>query len=64
MARIACTLFSSSLSMLSSLGKRRFVHSSSTVSSNFGTTTSQPSQNFLRGFKSGILGMFPIEEHL
>jgi putative cardiolipin synthase len=29
-----------------------------------GTLTRQPAQNFLRRFKSGIFGLFPLEQHL
>jgi putative cardiolipin synthase len=29
-----------------------------------GTLTSQPSQNFMRRFKNGLFGLFPLEEHL
>ena len=29
-----------------------------------GTLGTQPDQNFLRRFKSGIFGLFPLEEHL
>ncbi len=29
-----------------------------------GTLTRQPAQNFLRRFKSGIFGLFPLEKHI